>query len=201
MFVKHLPALFARPETAWSRIAAERHSVVGTLAGHVVPLALLAALAWYYGVTVTGWNVPGREEIFRLTPESTIVLIALFFWAMVIGTAMLGYMVYWMSRTYGSEATLGDALALAAYTNTPLYVAGLIGLWPSLWIDLLVGTGVACYAVYLLYVGIPHMMNVPRERGYLFASAALAVALVGFVALLTTTVILWEFGAMPVFTD
>ena len=44
-------------------------------------------------------------------------------------------------------------------------------------------------------------MRVPRERGYLFASAALAVALVMFIALMGATVVLWELGAMPEFTD
>jgi hypothetical protein len=42
---------------------------------------------------------------------------------------------------------------------------------------------------------------VPRERGYLFASAALAVGLVMFIGLMGVTVMLWEMGAMPVFTD
>jgi hypothetical protein len=45
------------------------------------------------------------------------------------------------------------------------------------------------------------MMGVPRERGYLFASAALAVGLVMFIGLMGVTVMLWEMGAMPVFTD
>jgi hypothetical protein len=92
-------------------------------------------------------------------------------------------------------------MALAAYTNTPLFLAGIVGVVPSLWIDLLIGTTAACWAVYLLYLGIPKMMGVPRERGYLFASAALAVALVMFIGLMGATVILWELGAMPVFTD
>jgi hypothetical protein len=106
-----------------------------------------------------------------------------------------------MARTYGSDASLTEAMTLAAYTHTPLFVAGILGLRPILWLDLIVGTLAACYAVYLLYLGIPHLMRVPKERGYLFASAALAVALVMFIALMGVTVVLWEMGAMPEFTD
>lgn len=201
MFVTHLVGLFTRPDSEWSAIAAQRHTLIGVLAGHVVPLALIPTFAWYYGVTRVGWTLPGRELVYRMTPDSTALIIGLFFWAMVIGTAGLGFMVHWMSRTYGSSASLSSAMALAAYTNTPLFLAGIVGIRPALWTDLVIGTVAACYAVYLLYLGIPHMMQVPKERGYLFASAALAVALVMFIGLMGATVILWELGAMPVFTD
>lgn len=201
MFITHIPGLFTHPATEWRTIAEHRHSMVGVLAGHVMVLALIPALAWFYGVTNVGWTLPAGETVYRMTTESTVIIIGLFYWAMVVGTGALGYGVYWMSRTYGAEPTLGDAMALAAYTNTPLFIAGLTGLLPALWIDLVIGTAAACYSVYLLYLGIPSMMGVPRERGYLFASAALAVALVMFIAMMGATVILWELGAMPVFTD
>ncbi|HSG90680.1 MAG TPA: Yip1 family protein [Pseudomonadales bacterium] len=201
MFVTHLFGLFTHPDSEWAAIARQRHSLLGVLAGHVIPLALLPALAWYWGVTRIGWTLPGGDTLYRMTPDSTVVIIALFYWAMVVGTVGLGFMVHWMARTYGSTASLADALSLAAYTNTPLFLLGVIGLKPSLWIDLVVGTGGACFAVYLLYTGIPHMMGVSRERGYLFASAALAVALVMLIAMMGATVMLWELGAMPVFTD
>ena len=201
MFLTHLFGLLTRPDAEWKTISERPRSLLGTLATHVMPLALLPALAWYYGVTKVGWTLPGGEIVYRMTPESTVVIIALFYWAMVVGTVGLGVMVHWMSRTYGSSATLADAVTLAAFTNTPLFIAGITGLLPSLWLDLLLGTAAVCYAVYLLYLGIPHMMNVPKERGYLFASAVLAVALVMFIALMGTTVVLWEMGAMPMFTD
>ena len=59
----------------------------------------------------------------------------------------------------------------------------------------------AAYAVYLLYIGVPIVMRIPEERGFLSASAMVAVGLVGCAALLAATVILWEMSAMPVFTD
>ncbi len=41
----------------------------------------------------------------------------------------------------------------------------------------------------------------PRERGFLFASATVAVGLVLMVALMGAIVILWEMVTIPVFTD
>jgi hypothetical protein len=41
----------------------------------------------------------------------------------------------------------------------------------------------------------------PKERGFLFASATVAVALVLMVSLMGLTVFLWEMGFSPIFTD
>ena len=43
------------------------------------------------------------------------------------------------------------------------------------------------------------VLDVPKERGYLFASAMIAVGLVLTVTMMGATVILWQLGAMPVF--
>jgi hypothetical protein len=201
VFASHLLGLFTHPDQEWAAIAREERSLPAVVGGHLLIVALLPALAWYYGVTQVGWSLPGGDTLYRMTSQSVSVIIVLFFGAMVVGTTMLGLMVHWMAETYGAQSSPTRAIALATYTNTPLFLAGLVGLRPLLWLDLLVGTAAACWAVYLLYVGIPHMMGVPRERGYLFASAALAVGLVMVIGLMTVTVMLWEMGAMPVFTD
>jgi hypothetical protein len=44
------------------------------------------------------------------------------------------------------------------------------------------------------------MMEIPPERGFLFASAVLAFGLVGLVGVLAATVILWSLGVGPEFT-
>ena len=54
---------------------------------------------------------------------------------------------------------------------------------------------------YLLYLGIPIAMDIPEERGFLFASAVLGVALVLLICIMVGAVILWDFGAAPAFTD
>ncbi len=200
MFAKHYPGLFTRPEREWARIAEESASVARVLLGHVVIMALLPAIAWYYGVTEIGWRVAGGTPV-KMTPESTGVIVVLFYLAMIAGVVVIGLLIHWMSTTYGAVSSPARAMQLAAYTAAPLFVAGVVGFYPILWLDLLIGVVAACYTVYLLYVGIPPMMGVPRERGYLFASATLAVGLVMFIGLMGATVILWEMGAMPVFTD
>ena len=62
---------------------------------------------------------------------------------------------------------LTKGIVIAGLTATPLFIAGLVGFYPVLWLDLLVGVAAVSWAVYLMYLGIPIVMNIPEERGFL----------------------------------
>ena len=95
----------------------------------------------------------------------------------------------------------GETVVIAGLTATPLFLAGLVGFYPVLWLDMLVGVAAICWAVYLMYLGIPIIMNIPEERGFLFSSAVMGVSMVILICLMVGSVILWDFGAAPAFTD
>ncbi len=185
-------------KAGWNAVAADAPGLAKVLLLHTIPFSLIPCLCWYVGVTQFGWQVAGDPV--RLTAESAAPLIAMFYLACVFGVLFLGFMVHWMSTTYGDEASLTDGVVLISYTATPFFVAGFIGLYPILWLDLVIGTGVAFYCIYLLYTGVTPLMKVAEERSFLYASAVFAVALVSFVGLLTATVLLWDFGATPEYT-
>ena len=170
-----------------------------------------------YGLLVTINPVSGWQKIadhaagllpvlllhtlpYALTPESALPMCAMFFLAMVGGVIFLGYMVHWMAESYGTASTVGQGVTLITYTASPFFIAGLLGLRPVLWLDIMLGCLVACYCIYLLYRGTSIVLKVPPERGFLYASAVFAVALVSFVALLGATVVLWDFGPAPEYT-
>lgn len=191
-------AVTFNPGTGWRRIAERPVPIMELLLLHTIPFAVIPAICWYLGVTQQGWSVAG--ETFRLTAASAAPMCVLFFFAMVAGVLFLGYMVHWMAGSYGTESTLAQGVTLISYTASPFFIAGVLGLYPVLWLDILIGCLVACYCIYLLYKGTGMVMNVPPERSFLYASAVFAVALVSFVALLGATVVLWELGPTPEYT-
>ena len=190
--------LMFAPSKAWQAIADDAPSAGKVLSLHTVLLALIPAVCWYIGVTQYGWDVAG--ETMRLTAESALPMCVMFYLACVGGVVFLGFMVQWMSATYGDKASLSQGITLISYTATPFFIAGLLGLYPILWLDIALGMAVACYCIYLLYAGVAPVMHVARERGFLYASAVFAVALVSFVGLLTVTVLVWDFGPAPEYT-
>src|SRR5690606_22336232 len=85
-----------------------------------------------------------------------------------------------------------DFMELAAYTSTPLFMVGFAGLYPELWVVMTVGLIGLAYSVYLLYVGVPILMHIPEERGFIYASSVVTCGLVLLVCILTATAILWS---------
>ncbi len=198
--MNHIIGILFGPRQEWERIRDEDVGIVKQFLGYIMIVSLLPPVAWYFGATEVGWNLGDRN--IRITQDSAVQISILFYLAILSGIGVLGYMVHWMSETYEAEAsTLSKGIAISAYTLTPLLLVGSIGFYPLLWLDILVGCAAAGYTVYLLYIGVPIVMRIPPDRGFLFASAMVGVGLVLTAALLGATVILWEMGAMPVFTE
>jgi hypothetical protein len=199
--IQHTFGLLTRPGTQWKTVANLPESSFRTLVLYPCFMAILPAVAWYYGTTRVGWSVGDHGETIKLTMESARQICILFYLAMVGSVAVIGYFIHWMSDTYGADSSVTKGIVIAGLTATPLFIAGLVGFHPLLWLDMLVGVVAICWAVYLMYLGIPIVMNIPEERGFLFSSAVLGVALVILICMMVGSVILWDFGAAPAFTD
>ena len=199
--IQHTFGLLTRPSNQWKVISELPESSFRTLLIYPWILAILPAVAWYYGTSEVGWSVGDQGDIIKLTEASARQICILFYLAMVACVSVIGYFIHWMSDTYGAESSVTKGIVIAGLTATPLFIAGASGFYPVLWLDMLVGVAAICWAVYLMYLGIPIIMDIPEERGFLFSSAVMGVALVILICLMVGSVILWDFGAAPAFTD
>ena len=147
-----------------------------------------------------GWQVAGGELV-RLTAASAGNIALLYYLAMLAGVGTVGWAIHWMGRTYGASQPIGQCIALASFTATPLFLVGVLQAYPVLWLNLVVGLPALAFTTYLFYTGVPIMMEIPEERGFLFSSAMLAFGLVTLVAMLAVTALLWGTGFAPSFTS
>ena len=199
--IQHTFGLLVSPSAQWKTVSELPESSLRTLLLYPCFLALLPAVAWFYGTSQVGWTVGDYGEPIKLTAASARQICILFYFTMIACVAVIGYFIHWMADTYGADSSLTKGIVIAGLTATPLFIAGLVGFYPLLWLDMLVGVTAVCWAVYLMYLGIPIVMNIPEERGFLFSSAILAISLVILICLMVGSVILWDFGAAPAFTD
>lgn len=198
--IHHVWGLFTHPDQEWQEIRGDKETISHMYLSHVLILAAIPVVSAYIGTTQVGWSIAGGEAV-RLTEASALQMTVLSYLAMLAGVAVMGAFIHWMSRTYDANPSLTDSIVFAAYCATPLFIGGLAALYPNLWLAMAVGTVAVCYTAYLLYVGIPTFMNIPKDEGFMFSSSVLAVGLVVLVAMMAISVVLWGFGVGPVYAS
>ncbi|MFC3117116.1 Yip1 family protein [Cellvibrio fontiphilus] len=196
--ISHVAGLFTHPHKEWEEIRDTQESVSHLYFAHVLFLALIPPVSMYIGTTKVGWVV-GNGDPVTLTESSALIMSSLMYLALLAGVGVMGAFIDWMSRTYDSSPGLARSIVFAAYTATPLFVAGLCALYPNVILVMLVGIGAVFYTVYLLYTGIPIFMKIPEDEGFVYASSILTIGLVMFVALMAITVLIWSFGFGPAY--
>jgi hypothetical protein len=200
MFIQHIIGLFTDPTREWERIRDHHKSSERSGVGHIFVLAAIPAISGYIGTTQVGWRI-GIGEPIRITGESAVAIAIIYYLALIVGVFTIGWMIHLLGKAYEVEKPLPLCIALAAYTATPLFLIGIMEVYPVLWLNMLLGLPALAYTVYLLYSGLPIMMEISAERGFLYSSAVLAVGLVALVSLLAMTALLWGMGLQPVFTN
>jgi hypothetical protein len=200
MVLKHIWGLFFDPQKEWPLIRDERCSIGMCYVSNVIILAAIPPICAYIGSTSIGWKI-GASEAVKLTSSSALQIAFAFYMALLAAVFIMGKAIHWMAQTFDVKPELAKCVVLASYIATPLFVSGIAALYPVLWIDMLIGLAAVAYTVYLLYTGIPTVMEIPKEQGFIFSTSILTVGMVGLVAVLAITVLLWSTGLAPTYTN
>jgi hypothetical protein len=199
MLINHVLGLLLNPKQEWRIIKQEDKSIAACYLELIVILALIPPFAGFYGTTQIGWQI-GWEQPVKLTVDSALLIAVLYYLVILVAIFVVAKAIHWMATTYGATPSLAECVRLAAYTATPLLLVGIMQFYPVLWVNFLAGLAALAYTVYLLYTGVPIMMDISVERGFLFSSAVVTFGLVALVAMLAFTAILWGMGFAPEFT-
>jgi hypothetical protein len=78
-----------------------------------------------------------------------------------------------LARSFGGRRDFQNAFKLSVYSYTPVWLAGIFLLVPGLSFFAILGL----YGVYLLWLGLPLLVDVPREKAPGFACAVVVCAL------------------------
>ncbi|MGL4474363.1 MAG: Yip1 family protein [Shewanella sp.] len=197
MILDHIKGLYTHPKEEWHHIDDNHESIADSL-GHIFLVALIPAICSYFANAHIGWDLGVGDKLF-LTNESAIFMSIATYFGLIGGVFALAYLIFWMAKTFDSTPTYTQSFELAVYTATPLFMVGFGALYPVIWVMMLVGLVGLTYSVYLLYTGVPIMMHIPEEKGFIYASSVVTAGLVLLVALMTGSVIIWSFGFGPAY--
>ena len=150
--------ILVSPKTEWQTIEAENTPYMKVFIPFVVLLALIPALAALIGYGVIGYSAFGvHVASFEWGIRHAIIQ----YITLTGGVFVTAFVIDMLAPTFGATKNFNNAFALVAYSYTPMFVAGVFYILPSL--SLIASLG-GLYGLYLLYIGLQPMMKVPNEK-------------------------------------
>lgn len=175
--IRRVAGILAQPKEEWLRIGAEPVDAPRLYGGYVLPLAIASALAGMIGSALVAFLWAGLMAGLAAAAIWAIASIALLFllvWATSAAITTL-------AERFQVRRDPAASLKIAAYSVTPVMVAGLAQIVPVVG-GLMVVLGLV-YAVYVLHLGIAALLNPPSDTASTFTAAVvIAVILAAMIA-------------------
>jgi len=191
---ERVKGILVHPRATWAAIDKEPTTTAALYVGYIAPLAGLSALARLIGVAVFGFPVIARPPFWTV-----LVWAALYFGFELLAVDIIAFVIDWLGPVMGCPECEGvprhiQALKVAAYARTPLWIAGVATIVPTLQLIALIVGGI--YAVYLLWLGIPELMRAPKHRipVYALLTVVAAAGVYGLIRILVNTILAMAFG-------
>ena len=168
--IERVKAIVLRPQSEWKVIEQEKDTLSDLLATYVAILAAIPEVARFVGQSFIGGYAPIVPSLLRA------IVVYLVSFAMVY---IIAGVIDLLAPRFGGKKNFPNAVKLSVYSHTPLWLAGIFLLVPGLNFLLILGL----YGVYLLWTGLPPLMQVPNDKALPYAVVVTACALIPAVVL------------------
>jgi Yip1 domain len=184
-----LPKMVFSENEGWSEVMQMRPSTSKMLTIFVVPMSMLAALMLYYA-----GQTYGAQFLPHLTKQDLQIIAAVFFVAEIVAVLIIALVIQRLGEVVEIRPTYSDALTLAAIAPTPLWLATLFFLVPSVGYNLAIGALAMMAAAGLIYNGVRPVFQLDDTgKALLLAGSIFAAGLIACVALMVLTLVVWGY--------
>ncbi|HEV8381356.1 MAG TPA: Yip1 family protein [Gemmatimonadales bacterium] len=160
---KEVDSEFTKPGDIWGK--------------YVIPLALLGPLAGAVGRLLFGKRMGSQTLGDHVTITGAVIWAVVGFVIAVAGIFILTQIISQLAPGFGGQKNDVQALKVAAYASTPALVAGVFNIHGLFYVVAII---VSLYSLYLLYVGLPILMKVPKDRAMGYTAVVIIGAIVLF---------------------
>jgi hypothetical protein len=185
--VERAKEIILKPQETWEKLKGEETTIKDLYTSYACILALIPAIANFIGMSLIGSSFMGIS--FRV-PIGTGLLHAILQYVLtLVGIYVVAFIIDALAPSFDSKKNMVAAMKVAVYASTPAWIAGILGIIPMLGILAIIAS---LYGLYLFYVGLPILMETPKEKvlGYFIVVIVVAVivsVLVGVFAGLVVT--------------
>jgi len=185
--VDRVKNILLTPKTEWDVIKTETTDTVALYKGYIAILAAIPAVCQTIGMSFIGISAPfvGTYKVgFGSALTSGIVGYAL----SLASVFIIALIIDALAPTFSGTKNNNRALKTIAYAMTPAWIAGIFSLIPALGI---IGFLISLYGLYLLYLGLPKLMESPQEKalGYTIVVIVCSIVVMFVVGIISSVFI------------
>ncbi len=176
--INSIKNILVTPKTEWATIETEQYPNTTVLTSYLLLLALIPAVCQFIGYGLIGYNVLGIHVGGTIGWGVRQAVVS--FISMVGGVYLTAFIIDLLAESFGSTKNFNQAFALVAYSYTPMCLAGIFYILPSLGI---IATLAGLYGLYILYTGLVPMMKTPGDKVTVYFVISLVCVIVVSVVL------------------
>ena len=150
--------MILQPKAEWELIEREEYTVKDMYTNYVMILAAIPAVAGFIGLSIIGLG--GYLATYRIPIPAGIAHMVLGYLSSLVSVYLLALVIDAFAPTFDAPKNFLQAMKLAVFSSTPMWLAGIFAILPALTILALLGL----YGFYLLYLGLPGLMNVREDK-------------------------------------
>jgi hypothetical protein len=178
--VARVQGILLKPKEEWAKIKGESLTVPQMFTSYAAILAAIAPVAQFIGLSFIGRSIPVRG-LYRYGLGRSFFYAVFLYVLSLVSVYVLGIIINALAPTFSSKQNQENAMKIAVFSMTPVWVAGIFYLIPFLGILAFVGS---LYGIYLFYLGFSAaIMETPQDKviGYVVVSIVVAVILMAIV--------------------
>ncbi len=168
--VDRVKSIILSPKDTLTASKTETWVISDTIKNYIAIIAAIPPVAQFIGYAIVGLPLIGRLNFFRSLFYAVISYIL-----SIVAVVVVGKVINALAPSFGANKDDSSAFKLAVFCFTPAFVGGIFYLIPTLSVLALLAS---LYGIYILYIGIPILMEAPQEKTLTYTILTVIISIV-----------------------
>jgi len=175
--ISRVKGIMLEPRATWKEIDGEFTKSGEVWGKYIIPLAAIGPIAGLVGMILFGKRIAFTSLTTSVPITTAISAAVAAFVLALLSVFVLSRVISLLAPGFGGQRNDVQGLKAAAYSSTAMWLGGVFQILPAL---NLVSLIFSLYSLVLLYVGLPIVMKVPKDRAMGYTAVVIIVSIVVF---------------------
>jgi hypothetical protein len=185
--INRVKGIILNPKNEWNTIQQEQASSTDLLKNYLLPLVIIPVVASFIGNGIIGRNLLYAGHVGSLSIGIRYAVLMLV--NMIAGVYLTAFVIDALAPSFSATRNYNNAFRLVVYSYTPMLVAGVFYILPALSFIVFLAS---IYGLFILYIGLKPMMQVPEEKitVYFVVSLIVLIAVYSILSVILTAIVI-----------